>query len=476
MAAGDGGTATPGLRHPIGAVPPSCPPRFDPQPAAADAPPLGDPAAGRPLAAAWELRPAPGHTLSFTGLVDEAGTAYWTEGALDSSAVEVVSATRDGAIRFRVPGPRGPLALAGASLVAVANEDGACLGLGNPAAAGLSATSGAPLWRRELLPAIAGWLRQPGPCRYGAVAGFAISGARLLVAVSVLDHDSGEHESGYLALDVGTGDVLWTSRTSPAGNVFMSGAPSFADDGTGYGSHTLDYRQDELLAFVAGSPPAALAAPAGPWHGAVVAVHGPLLVTSATGGSSWEGDPRGLEVRCRADGALLAGAGSFTGQPLLSGSAAWFFGDRLARLDVASGGLLWQVALGVPPGPGGPGRYPRPVLFRSPPLVTAAGSVLFTEQQGTAGAISSEQELFRPWLREIDGDGREVLRRELPLELEAYQGGGVALQGGRLYLGGQVLPSAGAAGVLRAFDLPGEDAGRGWVVPEGSLRRDQRPR
>jgi hypothetical protein len=269
--------------------------------------------------------------------------------------------------------------------------------------------------------------------------------------------------------------VAWASRTSAEGNTMMAGAPRFAEDGTGYGSHTLDYRRDELMALPTGGPPAVLATPPDPWHGAPTAAYGPLLVTTATGGASWSGPPRGVEVRCRADGAVRAPAGTVVGQPLLAGGAAWFFGDQLARYDVSTGALRWRVGLGTPPPPSS-GRSPRPVLFRSSPLVTAAGAILFTEQAGTAGDLSSQQQLRSPVLRMIDRDGREVLRRELPLEPEAYDGS-AALDRGRLFLGGQVLPSAGAAGVVRAFDLAGHDAApAGWIVPEGSLRRDQRAR
>ena len=265
-------------------------------------------------------------------------------------------------------------------------------------------------------------MRSAGSCHYGGASGLAVGAGRLLVGVSILDRDSGEHESGYVALDPATGEVLWTARASSEGNTAMSGAPRFAEDGFGYGSRTVDYLRDELLVFSGGAPPRCSLTPRDPWHGSVLAAYGPLLVSSATGGASWAGPPSGLEIRCRADGSVRAPAGSVTGQPLLAGGALWFFGDHLARYDAATGTLRWQVALGTPPSPPAGGPFPRPVLFRSPPVVTAGGTIVFTEQPGVAGAISSQQDLGTPVLREIDGDGREVLRRELPLETEAYDG------------------------------------------------------
>jgi hypothetical protein len=118
----------------------------------------------------------------------------------------------------------------------------------------------------------------------------------------------------------------------------------------------------------------------------------------------------------------------------------------------------------------------RGVLLRTSPVVTKVGSVLFSEQQALAGPSSGDQQLSTPLLREIDAGGREVLRRALPLQIEGYEGR-AAIHRGRLFLAGQVLPSAGARGAVRAFDVPGLAAAEdGWMTDGGSMARDHRAR
>jgi outer membrane protein assembly factor BamB len=441
---------------------------------AGDAPPpvLTDARAGDPLAPVWEIRPTAGAQLAFDGVVDGEGNVYWRE--LSGGGPVLASATRDGALRFRAPGPKGGIVLAGAALIAAATEDGGCSGGGSPVVEAYSAATGARLWRRELLADVEAWMRGGGSCRYGAIAGVA-AGERVLVAASILDHGTGEHESGYVALDPASGELRWAVRTSAPGNVMMAGAPVIAEDGDGYGSSTQDYRRDELLVFHGLAAPDVLATPADPWHGGVLAAYGTLLVSVATGGSSWEPPPSGVEIRCRRDGGVLASAGTVAGTPLLALGALWLFGDVLSRHDVATGALRWRVRLGAPPDlPPDPAR--RPLLLRSSPLVTAAGAVVFTEQQAVAGQLSSDQQLGTPVLRVVDVDGAEPFRRTLPLEAEGYAGAS-ASHGGRLFLAGQVLPSAGANGVIRAFDVPGlAPPEHGWMTPNGSMSRDNRAR
>lgn len=457
----------------------ACPAAFDPQPAAPPAPPpaLADPRAGEALAPAWEARPRAGATLAFDGVVDRAGHVYWREVDVASGEAELVSATRDGEERWRAPGPPAPVALAGGALVSAFVEPGRCGPRGNPVLEGRGAQDGARRWRVELLPLLEPWLRSApgaGSCRFGGLAGLAAAPARVLVAASVLDRATGEHESGYVELDPATGAVLRATRTSSPGNVMPAGAPVLAEDQVGYGSRTVDYRRDELLAFPPGAAPRPLAEEPEPWHGAPRAAYGALLVAEATGGVAFGPPPRGLEVRCRRDGSRVLAAGGLRGLPLLAAGALWAFGDELARWDAASGALAWRIALGAPPAAAS--RRERPLVLRSWPIALRGGAVAFTEQPAVAAPAPEPQRLGAPVLRVVDAAGVEVLRRTLPLEPEGYQGPAAAHRG-RLFLAGQVEPAAGARGVLRAFDVPGlAPASRGWISVNGSMAGDRRAR
>lgn len=475
----DGGGAPSPPPDALGATPAACPPTFDPIPQG-DAPQAAilDPAAGDALAPAWEIRPVAGRVLVFDGLVDASGNVYWEELPLDASGrAELVSATRDGAIRFRAPVSSGPAMLADV-LVLTPPLAGACASGACAALEGHSVDDGSLTWRRDLTSDLEPWMRLPGDARYAVLSGIAASGGTLLVGASLLDHVTGEHESGYVALDANTGDLSWIARTSPEGNVAMSGAPLFAEDGTGYGSRTLNYLHDDLMRFPGIEPPAPLSGDASTWHGGVLAAYGPLLVTRAVDTGQASGMPNGTEVRCRHDGSLLAAAGTVRGTPLLGGASLWFFGDAVSRHDAGSGSLLWRVKpLPPPPVPSPPPGYRSAAPCASPPLLTSDGTILFLDQQLQRGSSSGEQALGTPLLHEIDLGGRETLRRGLPLETECYDGA-LALHAGRIFASGQITPSAGAYGVLRAFDLPvaREAAGRGWIGPAGSQRRDRRAR
>ncbi len=462
----------------LGSPPGTCPEAFAALPQG-DAPraEIIDAQAEETLTPAWERRPSPGRTLSFEGVADAAGNLFWTESSLVDGTSELVSASREGAIRFRAPSPRWGLALAGTVLVSAAVVTGGCSGPDCLVVEGRRTSDGARAWRRDLLPVLQPWMRKAGSGRYGSLSGIATSGGLLLVGASILDSGTAEHESGYVGLDLATGEVLWSARTSAEGNAMMSGAPIFAQDGEGYGSRTVDYLRDDILLFPGGEAPRPLASDGSPWHGGVVAAYGALLVTNRTTFDPSAGAPLGLEVRCRADGRALAGAGSVSGTPILSGASAWFVSSAVARHDAATGALLWRVTpVGPPPVDSPPAGYHRPAGCSTTPILTQAGSLIYADQEGVGGRTSSEQALGAPVLHELDLDGREVLRRRLPLETECYTGP-LALQGGRLFLGGQVLPAAGAYGVVRAFDVRGREAAeRGWITTSGSMARDNRAR
>jgi len=471
----DGGGGSPSA--PASAPTPPCPPPLAPWPAEDGPPPQSaDARAGEALAPAWEIRPAPGRTLEFRGVADGDGNVYWVE-RLASGEVELGSATRDGAVRFRAPAPAaaGSLALAGSLVVAANVEPRACRDRGAPVVEAYRASDGGRAWRRELLPAVAAWMRAPASCAYGGVSGMAVREGEVVLGVSVLDADGGEHESGLVALDVATGEVTWTTRTSLPENVSMAGAPRVAEDGTVYSSRRPRvFEVVDLLALDARGAIGGTFSEMETVDEDPISAAGAVFATRGVGRDLAEF----VAVRCRATGELLASGRAAGDLALVAADSVWRFGAHLSRHDLSTGALLWRVRLGVPPAVG-PG-VARPLLFRSWPVVAADGSVLFTEQQGTTGPSSSSQKLMAPALRVIDGAGREVLRRALPLEPEAY-GEALALHAGRVFVAGQVLPSANAFGAVRAFDVEAPEGARepaphGWITPQGSMARDQRAR
>ena len=227
----------------------------------------------------------------------------------------------------------------------------------------------------------------------------------------------------------------------PRGQRGHVGSPALRRGRDRVAARTPTYLDATCLRFRGGDPPVPLSGGASTWHGGVLAAYGALLVTHAIDTGQASGMPSGTEVRCRQDGSILAAAGTVRGTPLLGGASAWFLADAVSCHDARNGSLLWRVKP-LPPPPVPPPGYRNPAPCASPPLLTSSGSVLFIDQQGQRGASSAEQALGTPFLHEIDLDGRETLRRALPLETECYDGS-LALHAGRLFVGGQALRRPG---------------------------------
>jgi outer membrane protein assembly factor BamB len=457
-----------------GAAPvPPCPPTFASWPAGdPPEPELVDRRAGAELPAAWEHRAREGALLRFDGVVDAAGHLYWIE-SRPGGAGEIVSASRDGAVRFRARTSGERLALAGDVVVTVA-RGGGCRGLGAPAVEGHGTSDGALAWRREVLPAIEGWMREAGTCRYGTAHALAVAGGQVVVAASILDGDTREHESGYVALDAATGEVAWAVRTSAAGNVARSGAPRAADDGAVFAARTVTAGKDPLVALDGTGAARDVGAPPLTLHRDVLAAYGALLLDEGLASQDATlGSAATLEARCRATGGLLGAVPAPGAQPLLLPGSVLVYAADLSRHDPATGELLWRVRLGRAPAVAAM-RARQPVLLRTEAVATRAGAVLFAEQAGfveAARGLAAEPAL----LREIDASGRETLRRTLPDGPEVYQGA-AAVDRGRWFVAA-VPYGASAGGVLRAFDVPGASAPlRGWTTREGSAARDNRAR
>jgi outer membrane protein assembly factor BamB len=465
-------------RHPASrsaSAPLACPPTFARwPPGLAPEPALVDPRDGAELAPAWEHRARAGTLLRFDGVVDPAGDVYWIEARPDGLAGELVSATRDGKVRFRAPMSGSALVLAGDVVVANLDAPG-CRGRAAPALEAHRTRDGALAWRREILPAIERWMRTPGTCRYGGARAVAVSRGRVVVAASILDADTREHESGFIALDAATGEVSFEARTSTEGNVSQPGIPRVAEDGRVYASRRATAQREPLLFLAAGAPHELGVGSAASLHRDVLAAAGALLFSEGTAGSDpTVGSAATVEVRCSATGELLGAVEAPGAVPLAAVGAVWLFGDKLSRHDAATGELDWRVTLAAAAATA-PARGRTAILLRTDPVVTRSGAILFAEQPGILQVAVAEVEPGTPVLREIDAGGRETLRRNLPRGAEVYSGP-AALDRGRWFAA--ALPyHAAQGGVLRAFDVAGRSAApHGWVTPRGSMARDDQAR
>jgi hypothetical protein len=421
--------------------PTACPSSFDPMPQGPAAPPvITDPHPGDLLRPAWEIRPSAGYLLRFDGTVDPSGNLYWLESKWTGSGTtyQLASADIDGVIRFRAAGPtKGNLAgllFVADTLVLLNLEDG------GPIAEGYSAATGVLAWRRELLPLVQDWYRDASNNSHGAV----FNGAVTTKGAVILSLGTGyKTESGYLSLDGASGAILWVTRTTDKDTLSMSSFPRLAADGSVFGSQTLR-DNTALFRFTSQRPPERFFA--GPPNEVIVLLSapGPVLVASARSDSSFGYEH--AEIRCQSDGALLA---KFETDDVFflaaAPDSAWLRqrgSGALSRYDVRTGKLEARVAASP-----------------SAPFSTSRAGILWVEQDiAYPGGSSGSRTQGPPTLRVLSSDGTEVRRRALPQEAEAYNGSHAASVGDRILLEGELLPSAGASGVIRAIDLPGWSA------------------
>ena len=431
-AGGDAGTAS------------ACPSSFDPMPQQGSAAPpvLTDPHPGDLVRPAWEIRPPAGYMLTFEGTVDTRGNLYWLEWKFTASgaAYQLASATIDGAIRYRAAGPTSgtPRRLLWvADTLVLLNVEGDRNR--NVFAEGYSSATGALVWRRELLPLIQDWNRDAANNNHDA----AFNGAVATGGAVILSLGTGyKVESGYLSLDAASGAVHWVARTSDKDTLNICSPPRLADDGTVVGSQRL--RDDTaLFRFAPLKPPDLFFAGPPNEVSTLLSAPGSVLILAASGPDSFA--PARPEVRCQNSGALLARFDTDSFFLADSPGSAWL-GQRsgaLSRYDIRTGQLMARVAASP-----------------SSPLLTSRAGILWVEQAiAYPGGASSGRTQGPPTLHVLGPDGAEVRRRALPQEAEAYNGSHAASVGDRILLEGELLPSAGSSGVIRAFDLPGWSAG-----------------
>ncbi|HYR20947.1 MAG TPA: hypothetical protein VEQ15_15730 [Myxococcales bacterium] len=429
----DGGDADAGSD--AGPAATACPTSFEPLPTGPAAPPVpADAHAGELLKPAWEIRAPAGWMLRFGGTVDSSGNLYWLE--LKDGNQRLASAKIDGTVRFRVAtaakGDSAGLLIASETVVSLSLED-----MTRPVATGYSTATGEQLWRRELLPLIQGWYRETANNSRAAVFdGAVVSGGAVVLALGT----GYKTESGYLALDGASGSVLWVARTTDEATLSMASPAALSEDGALFGSQILR-DHTAIFRFSAGNPPAlSFSGPKNEIWG-LLAAPGPVLFLSVTNDFFAPSHP---EVRCQ-DGALIARFDADVFFYAASSGNAWVAqrSGALSQYDVRTGRLKNRVQ--ARPGWG---------------AATSSAGVLWVEQSiEYPGGASSARKQGAPTLRVLGPDGSEALRRALPQEPEAYNGTRSGSFGDRILFEGEVLPSAGSYGVIRAIDVPGWSTG-----------------
>jgi hypothetical protein len=290
------------------------------------------------------------------------------------------------------------------------------------------------------VPLVQDWYRDAANNSHSAVLnGAVVSGGALILSLGT----GYKVESGYLALDAASGSTLWVARTTEQDTLRMASSPRLSEDGTVFGSQTLG-DSTEFLSFNGEHSPTIFFS--GPMNqvSTVLAAPGPVLFASVS--STDPLDRVHPEVRCQKDGALIARFETTVFFYAAGPGSAWLI-DRsgaLSRYDVRTGRLTARVQASL-----------------TLPVAMSPAGILWVEQtfdfpRGT----SSSREQGPPTLHVLSANGHEVRRRALPLENEAYDGVNAAFFGDRILLEGEVLPSAGANGVIRAIDLPGWSTGR----------------
>jgi hypothetical protein len=427
-----------------------CPRSFDLIPAGP--PPLqaaGDAHAGALMTPLWEIRAPANFRLEFEGLMDSRGNLFWAEE--NGQLVVVASAGKDGTLRFRTPTALSDFArlrLAGYTMVGIDNPQSlppAPPPQPQASMTGFSTETGQPLWTTHLDPIIQSWAASPGVLRI-VIDSIAVTGNTVVVAAG----------GGLIAVDAATGNVRWSERpsTDPVFSaqsaIASSGGVLFASITTG-GSHPALAKspvQNPPSIFFSGVLPELFAAP------------GPMLLGAITPPFA----PASPAFFCQSDAHLIAQFDSSVSVvstlPFVATTTAnsvWLRqGTTLLLYDLATGKLKIRADAKLPPGDGPFDEFH--------PMVESDNGLLWIDQTITfpRNGSSANRQQGPPTLHVFQADAREVRKRALPMEAEAYTGTGASF-GDRVFLGGEVLPSAGAFGVIRAFDLPGWAAGN--VMP-----------
>ncbi len=394
---------------------------------------------GDVLSLAWSYEAGDETMLTFDGVVDAEGRYYWLD--LLDAATTLVSATRDGLVRFRAP-----LGAVGRGQVAVAG-DAAVVSLADGSLEARELADGALRWRRDPpsdLPPPP--LNRPPPLLVpgdGTVRLARLSNGRAIL----------------LAHDLATGALLAAADLGPA-----AGEPTAVADERGAiyvglpggPAATAGWRNVELLALAPEGAERWRRTVDAPEDGGLpVAVHDGLLLLAPA---------RALDAGSGADRfeLPLPGPGSRGGSaavPILGAFHGFAVDPSTAELvafDREDGGELGRGALGEGPSPEH-GRWQSPLLAGGDRAAVVAG-------WWTDDTLKERRAQYR----EFAADGAAVRTCAFP-EATIFTGE-ISLRGDRLAVGW-------GGNRLFVFALPrGETATGGWAGPAGGPEGGRRAR
>jgi hypothetical protein len=442
----DAGTPDAGPTAPDGGTAAlDCPASFESIPASSAPPPTAaDPHSGAVLHPVWEVRPPPNFLMFFDGLMDQRGNLFWLEvSEQNDNDVVLASADKTGTVRFRAQTALSgfsSLYLVGDALVAIDNPQDFSTSppTSTLTVSGFSTATGQLVWTID--PKAWADLGAGPPGSQGVSSSFKpaiVDNTIVIVTGSLL-----------VAIDAVSGQISWTSAVLPDGfvSVFASPAGTVFESSQGADSSDSSDRQTQLAKGPVTAPPVTFFNGLLPF---LDAAPGPVLMSNGDTLFSF------VQFFCQKDARPLGEKIDRATSVATTADAAWLRqNEDLLLYDVDTGKLKSRF-----------NANPRIGDFR--PAVASSAALLWINQSITfPGGTSDSRVQGPPTLHILEADGREVMNRALPMETEAYDGldnkFGASF-GDRVFLGGELLPAAGAFGVIRAFDIPGWASGQ--VVP-----------
>jgi outer membrane protein assembly factor BamB len=469
-----------------GEPPPAEPPPADPPPGDTEQPTPPAACSGPDGTArlAWSYDAAWDQSVDFRGTMDADGQTYWTE--CDSSywsdkephelQCHLVSATFDGAIRYRRQLPR-------AGLPAVHAVDGERIYLatgGSPVAAH-AREDGRELWTTPLET-----LRPGYPPQYASLLVDAISlhGPYLFtVARQVVEAEN--EQSLLVALRASSGAVAWTALTPPMRTPLVLDA-----EGNLYGgSFDAASGQTTLFSYTPEGQPRWQAQRAGQRRPTAVD-GGRLLLERAEVVDAATGAPLATLATASPDDSYVALGSSLSpyGRAVLQAGGTLVLPDQPCTTEGCPEGLHpgRTFLYGFDPEDGAL-RWHRPIgAWPMTPVLTRRDSLLLVDRPPTEGceedySCTGDDSHHDSFLRELDvKDGRELAVCALPGRAPYVTP--PALHRGRVVMGAWTNWLASNDWTrkmsIRAFELsvPTEPANSGWVTAGGNNTRSGTPR
>jgi len=438
----------------------------------AGAPPVAAPAAAEPLAAEWAYRAAPGRSIDFAGVQDGDGNLYWIEVWPQEDgrpAFELVSASRDGAVRWRAPAAHDAWRLLFVS--------GGLLVVGGALRPEQSwpywevldahdAATGALAWSADLSEAIRSLTGAEAARPYVGTRAPAVAAGTIHVPASAVDA-SGSTRPGLLRLDLATGALREVRGLAGPGSIWMPSDAAALADGRAFLSARPGEGESALLGFAdVGAPEVEVERAEADHLWLVGASDRHLLEAGAREGDpAWSGpflQWSGLE------GTPLGRIANASGEPLAAGADLWLVaGARVSRFELAGCAVAWDRTVARAPAGG--------AILATAAIRTAGDGILLGVQEVALAAGGGPLEAVGPARAvELGPDGAERRRGLLP---EGFLLGRAAtLHAGRWFVSGARRDAAGqAVAELAAFDLRGvEPASSGWVTSDGTPSRERR--